>query len=93
MARKTMMAGIARLLRKRAGEIAPAFLVSAAVLLVVEHWKHFGWSDIALLVLILTSAAVQVCAREPGSATATDQSRPGKRIRRESQEENHEALR
>jgi hypothetical protein len=64
MGRKTMMAGTARLLRTHAREIAPVLLVSAAVLLVVEHWKHFDRSDAALLALILASAAVQVFVRE-----------------------------
>lgn len=63
MGRETAMTGTARGLRKRAREIAPVLLVSAAVLLVVEHWAHFDRSDAALLALILASAAFQVFGR------------------------------
>ena len=50
-------------LRQRVYDLVPALLITAAVLLVVEHWTHFDTTDLALLVLILASAAVHVLAR------------------------------
>ena len=62
MSRKTMILGFARPLLKHAREIAPVLLVSAAVLLVVEHWEHFDTSDFVLLVIILASLGVHLFA-------------------------------
>jgi putative membrane protein len=50
-------------LRRRVHDLVPAFLVTAAVLLVVEHWTHFDTTDLALLVPILASAAVHFATR------------------------------
>jgi FtsH-binding integral membrane protein len=50
-------------LRQRVYDLVPALLITAAVLLVVEHWTHFDTTDLALLVLILASVAIHFLAR------------------------------
>ena len=47
-------------LRRWGRLVAPALLVSAALLLVVDHWEHFDGGDFALLVLILGAAVMQI---------------------------------
>lgn len=64
-------------------ELVPAFLVTAAVVLVVEHWKHFDAADVALLVLILASLAVNFVTRRsaPSEVQEGDFSQIGKKQR------------
>ena len=59
-------------LRWRIHDLVPALLVTAAVLLVVEHWKHFDATDLALLVLILASVAVHFATRPPTRSGSQD---------------------
>lgn len=63
---------VASLLRGFAKSAAPALLVTAAVLLVVEHWEHFRASDIALLVLIVAAVAIQILNHRAKRITPQD---------------------
>ncbi len=56
---------VASRLRRRVHDLVPALLVTAATLLVVEHWKHFDATDLALLVLILASGAIHLLTCPP----------------------------
>jgi hypothetical protein len=47
-----------------AHQLIPAFLVSASVLLVVEHWPHFETSDFVILALMLAACVVNFVLRQ-----------------------------
>jgi len=69
MARTRTSSGTARI-RTHVRNLAPGFLVAAAVLLAVDHWEHFDMGDLALLLLIVVSAVAQILGQGLGHQDA-----------------------